>query len=134
MNLPEFHRGRRLRRSAALRGMVREVKLCADDLIMPYFVVDTPDHAFRKPIDSMPGQYQLSLNELEKQVGSAVAAGLKSVLLFGIPSAKDPWAAEPTRKTALSRRPCACSRRTGRNWWSSQTYACANTLRTGIAA
>ena len=90
MNLPEFHRGRRLRRSAALRGMVREVKLCADDLIMPYFVVDTPDHAFRKPIDSMPGQYQLSLNELEKQVGSAVAAGLKSVLLFGIPSAKDP--------------------------------------------
>ena len=62
MNLPEFHRGRRLRRSAALRGMVREVKLCADDLIMPYFVVDTPDHAFRKPIDSMPGQYQLSLN------------------------------------------------------------------------
>ena len=90
MNLPEFHRGRRLRRSAALRGMVREVKLCADDLIMPYFVVDTPDHAFRKPIDSMPGQYQLSLNELEKQVGSAVAAGLKSVLLFGIPASKDP--------------------------------------------
>lgn len=90
MDLPEFHRGRRLRRSAALRGMVREVSLSADDLIMPYFVVDTPDHAFRKPIDSMPGQFQLSLNELEKQVGAAVATGLKSVLLFGIPAAKDP--------------------------------------------
>ena len=58
MDLPEFHRGRRLRRTAALRDMVREVRLCADDLIMPYFVVDTPDRGFRKPIDSMPGQFQ----------------------------------------------------------------------------
>ena len=59
MNLPEFHRGRRLRRSAALRDMVREVSLSSNDLIMPYFVVDTPDHTFRKAIDSMPGQFQL---------------------------------------------------------------------------
>ena len=90
MDLPEFHRGRRLRRTAALRDMVREVRLCADDLIMPYFVVDTPDRGFRKPIDSMPGQFQLSLDELEKQVRAAVDTGMKSLLLFGIPAAKDP--------------------------------------------
>ena len=74
MDLPEFHRGRRLRRTAVLRDMVREVRLCADDLIMPYFVVDTPDRGFRKPIDSMPGQFQLSLDELEKQVRAAERA------------------------------------------------------------
>lgn len=86
----QFHRGRRLRRTPVLREMMREVTLSAADLIMPYFVVDTPDPAFRKPIDSMPGQYQLSLAELEKQVGDAVQTGLRSVLLFGIPAAKDP--------------------------------------------
>lgn len=90
MNFASFHRGRRLRRTPALREMLREVTLSAADLIMPYFVIDTPDEHFRKPIDSMPGQYQLSLAELEKQVGEAVKTGLKSVLLFGIPAAKDP--------------------------------------------
>lgn len=90
MNFASFHRGRRLRRTPALREMIREVTLSAADLIMPYFVIDTPDEHFRKPIDSMPGQYQLSLAELEKQVGEAVKTGLKSVLLFGIPAAKDP--------------------------------------------
>lgn len=90
MNLCQFHRGRRLRRTSALRDLMREVSLSAADLIMPYFVVDTPDPRFRNPIDSMPGQYQLSLAELEKQVGEAVKTGLKSVLLFGIPAAKDP--------------------------------------------
>lgn len=89
MDLCQFHRGRRLRRIPVLREMMREVTLSAADLIMPYFVIDTPDPAFRKPIDSMPGQYQLSLAELEKQVGEAVDTGLKSVLLFGIPAAKD---------------------------------------------
>ena len=134
MDLPEFHRGRRLRRTAALRDMVREVRLCADDLIMPYFVVDTPDRGFRKPIDSMPGQFQLSLDELEKQVRAAVDTGMKSLLLFGIPAAKDPMGPEPMRRTALFRKPCACSRKTGPTLWSSPTCACANTPRTAIAA
>ena len=85
-----FHRGRRLRRTPALRDMVRETALSANDLIMPYFVVDTPDENFRQPIASMPGQYQLSLAELEKEIGKAVETGLRSVLLFGIPAEKDP--------------------------------------------
>ena len=88
--MSNFHRGRRLRRTPILREMVRETSLSAADLIMPYFVVETEDASFRQPIASMPGQFQLSLAELEKEVGEAVKLGLRSVILFGIPSAKDP--------------------------------------------
>ena len=85
-----FHRGRRLRWTPEIRSMVRETPpLLAEDLIMPYFVVETEDQSFRKEIGAMPGQYQLSLNELEKQVEKAVDDGLKSVILFGIPAVKD---------------------------------------------
>lgn len=90
-----FYRGRRLRRTPELRAMVRETApLRAAELIMPYFVVETDDAHFRKEIDAMPGQYQLGLPELEKQVGAAVEAGLTSVLLFGLPAHKDPQASQ----------------------------------------
>lgn len=85
-----FHRGRRLRQSPQLRTLVRETApLLREELIMPYFVVDTEDASFRKEISAMPGQFQLSLVELEKQVRVAVADGLAAVLLFGIPAVKD---------------------------------------------
>lgn len=84
-----FYRGRRLRRSAALREIVRETRLAPENFIMPYFVVDTPDSAFRKEIPSMPGQYQLSPAQLMIQVGKAVDNGLRSLILFGIPKDKD---------------------------------------------
>ena len=85
-----FHRGRRLRQSPQLRALVRETPpLLREDLIMPYFVVETDDAAFRKEISAMPGQFQLSLDELEKRVGAAVDNGLMAVLLFGIPRVKD---------------------------------------------
>ena len=88
--MTSFHRGRRLRQSPQLRALVRETApLLREDLIMPYFVVETGDAAFRKEISAMPGQFQLSLDELEKQVGAAVDNGLMSVLLFGIPAVKD---------------------------------------------
>ncbi len=85
----DFHRGRRLRNSLTLREMVRENEVTASDLIMPYFVVETDDDSFKKEISSMPGQYQLSLKQLEKKVGAAVKNGLKSCILFGIPADKD---------------------------------------------
>lgn len=85
-----FHRGRRLRRTPQLRSLARQTPpLLVEDLIMPYFVVETEDQAFRKEVASMPGQYQLSLSELEKQVEKAVGTGLTAVLLFGIPARKD---------------------------------------------
>ncbi|MCR4666438.1 MAG: porphobilinogen synthase [Desulfovibrio sp.] len=85
-----FHRGRRLRSQVALRNLVRETPpLTREDLIMPYFVVETDDTHFQKEIPSMPGQYQLSLASLEEKVSRAVDTGLTSVLLFGIPGQKD---------------------------------------------
>ncbi len=90
----EFFRGRRLRMSAGVRSLVRENHLRPEDMVMPYFVVETDDTDFKKPIGSMPGQFQLSLSQLEKQVGAAVQKGLKSVLLFGIPKEKDEYGSQ----------------------------------------
>ena len=88
--LRTFHRGRRLRQSPELRALVRDTPpLLAEELIMPYVAVETDDRHFRREISSMPGQYQLSLDELEKQVEKAVDKGLTAVLLFGIPAVKD---------------------------------------------
>ena len=123
-----FHRGRRLRWTPEIRSMVRETPpLLAEDLIMPYFVVETEDQSFRKEIGAMPGQYQLSLTELEKQVEKAVDDGLKSVILFGIPAVKDEKASGPMLKTASYRKPCAASSIAGPRSTSSPTCACANT-------
>lgn len=85
----DFYRGRRLRMSPGVRALVRENEMRPADLVMPYFVVETDDADFKKPIGSMPGQFQLSLKQLEAQVAAAVANGLGSVLLFGIPKVKD---------------------------------------------
>lgn len=89
MHMHDFHRGRRLRRTAVIRDLVRETVITKNDLIMPYFVVETADQAFEKPIGAMPGQYQLGLGALSARVGRAVAKGLRAALLFGLPEKKD---------------------------------------------
>ncbi len=89
MDLPAFHRGRRLRRSPALRDMVRETRLCRSDLMHPYFVAEG-DASAVKPISAMPGQNQLGLDALAERVSRAVDQGLTSCMLFGIPATKDP--------------------------------------------
>ncbi|WP_432735630.1 porphobilinogen synthase [Maridesulfovibrio sp. FT414] len=86
----DFHRGRRLRRTPVIRDLVRETTLSANDLMMPYFVYETDDENYRKEVSSMPGKFQLSLKQLELKVDEAVANGLKSLILFGIPAEKDP--------------------------------------------
>jgi len=84
-----FFRGRRLRRTPAIRDLVRENALSPADLIQPWFVVETDDQGFEKPISSMPGQSQLSLAKLVERAGRAVDKGLRSCILFGIPKVKD---------------------------------------------
>lgn len=84
-----FHRGRRLRSSRTMRNLVRETRLSNEDLIQPYFVVES-DPGLRREIPSMPGQFQLGLDELMIEVGGAVDAGLKALILFGVPRHKDP--------------------------------------------
>ena len=85
----DFFRGRRLRRTATLRNLVRETSLKGSDFIMPYFVVENSDPNFCKPIGAMPGQNQLSVQQLKLRVEKAVANGLQACLLFGIPEHKD---------------------------------------------
>jgi len=90
----DFHRGRRLRRTPALRDMVRETVISRSDLIMPYFAAETGSPDMVKPIGSMPGQNQLGVAALVSRVSRAVDNGLQSCLLFGIPNEKDPAASQ----------------------------------------
>jgi porphobilinogen synthase len=82
-----IHRPRRLRRTAALRDMVRETTLAPSDFIYPLFVVEGRD--VRRPIGSMPGVFNLSLEHTVAEARRAQALGVKAVLLFGIPDFKD---------------------------------------------
>jgi len=80
-------RPRRLRRSAALREMVRETRLAPTDFVYPLFV--RHGKGVRTEIGSMPEQFHLSPDTLVEEVGAAVEDGVRAVLLFGIPEAKD---------------------------------------------
>src|SRR4051794_39548472 len=80
-------RPRRLRRSGALRRMVRETAVSPDDFILPMFV--TEGERFVRPIASMPGQAQRSVDMLAPEVDEAVALRIPALLLFGIPAEKD---------------------------------------------
>jgi porphobilinogen synthase len=81
------HRPRRLRRTAALRNLVRETNLSPHDFILPLFV--NAKISARRAISSMPGVEQLAPNEVAAEAARAAAAGLQAVLLFGIPNEKD---------------------------------------------
>jgi porphobilinogen synthase len=87
MTYPE-HRPRRLRRNEGIRRMVRETILSVDDLIYPLFVA--AGRKIRKEISSMPGIFQLSVENLAKEVKEVRGLGIPAILLFGIPAKKDP--------------------------------------------
>ena len=80
-------RGRRLRSSAVLRDLVRENHLRVEELIYPIFVVEGENCVV--PVPSMPGICQYSPDRLREEMDRVVAAGVRSVLLFGIPAHKD---------------------------------------------
>ncbi|HUG00799.1 MAG TPA: porphobilinogen synthase [Longimicrobiales bacterium] len=80
-------RPRRLRRTPALRTMVRETALATDDLVLPLFVV--PGEAVRRPVASMPGVDQTSVDGVVRDAEGAAALGIPAVLLFGVPAEKD---------------------------------------------
>jgi porphobilinogen synthase len=82
-----FARFRRLRRSAALRRLVRETTLSPADFVYPLFVVHGTD--VREEIPSMPGQHHLSLDYLPMEADALRSLGVRAVLLFGLPASKD---------------------------------------------
>ena len=100
MNLPQ--RPRRLRRSPALRSLIRETTLQADDFILPLFVSEKVRE--RTPVASMPGVFQLTEAELVEEAAAAHAAGVSSVLLFGIPAEKDERASQAYAEDGIVQR------------------------------
>ncbi len=87
-----FRRFRRLRRSRAQRDLVRETRLSPQGFVYPLFV--THGDGLRREIDSMPGQYQLSLDQLPAEAEELRSLGLRAVLLFGLPASKDDLGSE----------------------------------------
>lgn len=86
MQFPEY-RSRRVRKNENFRRLVRETKLSVDDLVYPLFAV--PGKSVKKPINSMPGQFQLSVDYIAREARDAFELGIPALLLFGIPSKKD---------------------------------------------
>ncbi len=82
-----YYRPRRLRRNENIRRMVRETHLRVDDLIFPLFV--TEGQNVKNPIQSMPGNFQLSIDLLVEEVKQVHQLGIPAIILFGIPAEKD---------------------------------------------
>ena len=80
-------RARRLRRTGGIRGYVRETRLSAEQFLYPLFV--TPGTGVRREVPSMPGVFQLSVDEAVRETDAARAEGVPGVLLFGLPAEKD---------------------------------------------
>ncbi|MGH7351975.1 MAG: porphobilinogen synthase [Candidatus Methylomirabilales bacterium] len=98
MHFP-MRRPRRLRRSETIRRMVRETALQVDDLIMPLFVVH--GRGIRREIPPMPGNYQLSVDQLTREVKEIAALRIPAVLLFGIPERKDAHGSQAYAKDGI---------------------------------
>jgi porphobilinogen synthase len=86
MLFPDY-RGRRMRASDNFRRMIRETRLTAEDLILPLFAVE--GKSVKKPIESMPGHFQLSIDHIVTQAKAAHEQGLPGIILFGIPDEKN---------------------------------------------
>jgi len=93
---------RRLRQNPILRSMVSETQVTHNDLVMPLFVCHGKN--VRNPISSMPGNFQLSVDQVVEECKKLVAVGIKSILLFGIPETKDETGACATHDDSIVQR------------------------------
>ena len=97
-----FRRFRRLRSSEAMRSLVRETRLSPAGFVYPLFVV--PGEGVRTEIASMPGQYQISIDEAVREAEEVVSLGIGGVLIFGLPSAKDEAGSEAYASDGIAQR------------------------------
>ncbi|NPU84815.1 MAG: porphobilinogen synthase [Syntrophaceae bacterium] len=97
-----LYRPRRLRKSENLRRMIRETRLSVDDFVYPLFAV--PGKSVKKPIHSMPGNFQMSAEYLVQEAKAAKDLGIPAVLLFGIPDKKDELATGAFAKDGVVQR------------------------------
>ena len=109
-------RPRRLRRTPAIREMVRETTLSVKDFIYPLFV--RYGQNIKEPITSMPGQYHFSVDRIVKEVEEIWSLGIPSIILFGLPDKKDAvgsrsYAEDGVVQQAISAIPAYAAER----WW-----------------
>ena len=97
-------RMRRLRRSEAMRALVRETTLEPGDLIYPLFIC--PGEGVRRAVGSMPGVFNLSVDEAVREAEEAAGLGIGGLLLFGLPETRTSRARALTTKRALCSRGC----------------------------
>lgn len=107
-----IRRMRRLRRTDALRDLVRETRVSRPDLIYPIFVVE--DASAAGPVPSMPGVERHSLDSLAREMESVAAAGLRAVILFGVPKSKDSTGSQAFAERGVISRAIEVVRRTNR--------------------
>lgn len=104
-----IHRPRRLRRTPAIRALVRETRLAPDNFVLPLFVC-TGD-GVRREISSMPGVFNLSVDEVVKESVAAYDSGVRSVILFGLPESKDELASGAYAEDGIVQRAIRAIRR-----------------------
>lgn len=95
-------RPRRMRKKENLRRLIRETRLSIDNLILPLFVVE--GKGIKRPISSMPGHFQISLEHLDQEVRDLKELGIPAVILFGIPEKKDELASRALVKDGVIQR------------------------------
>lgn len=100
MNL--IQRPRRLRRTESIRALVRETRLTPDDFVYPLFACE--GEGVRKEISSMPGVFNLSVDEMVREAQSARKAGVRSVILFGVPDDKDSSGSQAYAEDGITQR------------------------------
>ncbi len=98
MNYPDY-RPRRMRRTENLRRMIRETRLAPEDFIYPLFVV--PGSGVAKPISSLPGQFNFSVDKAVEAAQQAADLGIPAVILFGVPEKKDSVGSEAWKETGI---------------------------------
>lgn len=98
MNFPDY-RPRRMRRTEGLRRMIRETRLSVDDFVYPLFVV--PGSGVEKPIGSLPGQFNYSVDKAVDAAAKAADLGIPSVILFGVPEHKDAVGSEAWKESGV---------------------------------
>jgi porphobilinogen synthase len=99
-----YTRKRRLRKNPVIRNWVSETQLRAEQLVLPLFISDQVNA--KNPIESMPGVYQLSIDNAVIEIGKAMQAGVKAFMIFGIPMEKDQEATSAWYEDGIVQRAC----------------------------
>ena len=97
-----MRRMRRLRNSEAMRTLVRETRISAEELVYPVFVIEGEN--IKSPVDSMPGIYQYSIDRLKEECDRVRESGVRNLLLFGIPAHKDEVGSQAYAQDGITQR------------------------------